>query len=44
MLPPPKPKDHMIESLAEAAEAKAAFKLPKKLVEDLDRCVTTCIT
>ena len=28
----------MIESLAEATEAKAAFKLPKRLVEDLDRC------
>lgn len=33
----------MVESLAEAAEARAAFKLPKKLVEDLDRFVMTYI-
>jgi hypothetical protein len=29
----------MIESLAEAAETNVAFKLPRRLVEDLGRCV-----
>lgn len=31
----------MIESFSEATEARAAFKLPKRLVEDLDRCEKT---